>query len=47
MKQKDQFFAAQTDEEQFRERAKIYIESTIPVIKNNATDLATFEVKNK
>ena len=47
MKQKDQFFAAQTDEEQFRERAKIYSESTIPVIKNNATDLATFEVNNK
>ena len=46
MKQKD-MFAAQTDEEQFRERAKIYSESTIPVIKNNATDLATFEVKNK
>jgi len=47
IKQKDQFFAAQTPEEQFRERAKIYSESTIPVIKNNATDLATFEVKNR
>ena len=47
MKQKDSFFAAQTPEEQFRERAKIYSESTIPVIKNNATDLATFEVKNR
>ena len=47
MKQKDQFFAAQTPEEQFRERAKIYSESTIPVIKNNATDLANFEVKNR
>jgi len=47
MKQKDQFFAAQTPEEQFRERAKIYSESTIPVIKNNATDLATFEIKNR
>jgi hypothetical protein len=47
MKQKDQFFAAQTPEEQFRERAKIYSESNIPVIKNNATDLATFEVKNR
>ena len=46
MKQKD-MFAAQTPEEQFRERAKIYSESTIPVIKNNATDLATFEVKNR
>ena len=47
MKQKDSFFAAQTPEEQFRERAKIYSESSIPVIKNNATDLATFEVKNR
>ena len=46
MKQKD-MFAAQTDEEQFRERAKIYSESTIPVIKNNATDLANFEVKHR
>jgi hypothetical protein len=47
MKQRDQFFAAQTKEEQFRERAKIYSESTIPVIKNNATDLANFEVENR
>jgi len=47
LKQKDSFFAAQTPEEQFRERAKIYSESPIPVIKNNATDLATFEVKNR
>ena len=47
MKQKDSFFAAQTPEEQFRERAKIYSESSIPVIKNNATDLANFEVKNR
>jgi hypothetical protein len=47
MKQKEQFFAAQTDEEQFRERVKIYSESNIPIIKNNATDLANFEVKNK
>ena len=47
MKQKDQFFAAQTPEEQFRERVKIYSESNIPVIKNNATDLANFEVKNR
>mgnify|MGYP003116161279 CR=1 FL=1 len=45
MKQKD-MFAAQTPEEQFRERLKVYGESTIPVIKNNATDLANFEVKN-
>jgi len=47
MKQKDQFFAAQTPEEQFRERLKVYGESSIPVIKNNATDLANFEVKNR
>ena len=45
MKQKD-MFAAQTPEEQFRERLKVYGESPIPVIKNNATDLANFEVKN-
>jgi len=47
MKKKDSFFAAQTPEEQFRERAKIYSESAIPVIKNNATDLANFEVKHR
>ena len=47
MKQKDSFFAAQTPEEQFRERLKVYGESSIPVIKNNATDLANFEVKNR
>ena len=47
MKQKDSFFAAQTPEEQFRERLKVYGESNIPVIKNNATDLANFEVKNR
>ena len=46
MKQKD-MFAAQTPEEQFRERVKIYSESSIPVIKNNATDIANFEVKNR
>ena len=45
MKQ-NEFFAAQTKEEQFRERQKIYSDSTIPVIKNNATDLANFEVDN-
>ena len=47
MKQKDSFFAAQTPEEQFRERLKVYGESSIPVIKNNATDIANFEVKNR
>ena len=47
IKKKDQFFAAQTPEEQFRERLKVYGESTIPVIKNNATDIANFEVKHR
>jgi hypothetical protein len=47
MKNKEQFFAAQTPEEQFRERLKVYGESTIPVIKNNATDIANFEVKHR
>ena len=47
MKQKDQFFAAQTDEEQFRELSSIYKDSTKPIIKDNATDLARFEVKNQ
>jgi hypothetical protein len=44
---KDQFFAAQTEEEQFRELSDIYSKSTKPIIKDNATDLARFEVKNK
>ena len=47
LKQKDQFFAAQTPEEQFRERLKVYGESRIPIIRDNATDLANFEVKNR
>ncbi len=47
MKQKDSFFAAQTPEEQFRERLKVYGESSIPIIKNNATDIANFEVKHR
>ena len=46
-KVKDSFFAAQTPEEQFRERLKVYGESRIPIIRDNATDLANFEVKNK
>ena len=45
MKRKE-LFAAQTPQEQFRERLKVYGESVIPVIKNNATDLANFEVRN-
>ena len=48
MKQKDQFFAAQTEEEQFRELSNIYSDSSQkPIIRDNATDLARFEVKNK
>ena len=48
MKQKDQFFAAQTEEEQFRELSNIYSDSAQkPIIRDNATDLARFEVKNK
>jgi len=46
LKQKDQFFAAQTKEEQFRDRQKIYSESTKPIIRDNATDIANFEVNN-
>ena len=44
---KNDFFAAQTPEEQFRELSDIYSKSTKPIIKDNATDLARFEVKNK
>jgi len=48
MKQRDQFFAAQTEEEQFRELSNIYSDSSQkPIIRDNATDLARFEVKNK
>ena len=48
MKQKDQFFAAQTEEEQFRNLSDIYSDSSQkPIIRDNATDLARFEVKNK
>ena len=46
MKQRDQFFAAQTKEEQFRDRQKIYSKSTKPIIRDNATDIANFEVNN-
>ena len=44
---KDNFFAAQTKEEQFRELSDIYKDSSKPIIKDNATDLARFEVKNQ
>ena len=44
--QKD-MFAAQTPEEQFEVLTDLYKESSIPVIKNNAFNLAQFEVNIK
>ena len=40
-------YAAQTDEEQFKVRSKIYSESRVPPIANNASNLATFEIRHK
>ena len=40
-------FAAQTPEEQFEVLTDLYKESSIPVIKNNAFNLAQFEVNMK
>jgi hypothetical protein len=45
-RQKD-MFAAQTPEEQFEVLTDLYKESSIPVIKNNAFNLAQFEVNVK
>ena len=45
-KQKD-FFAAQTPEEQFKTLFAGYSESSVPVIKSGAFNLAKFEVKAK
>ncbi len=45
-RQKD-FFASQTPEKQFEVLTDLYSESSIPVIKNNAYNLAEFEVKMK
>lgn len=45
-KRKD-FYAAQTPEEQFKVRSQQYAESNNPVIKEGATNLATFEVKHR
>ena len=45
-KQKD-FFAAQTPEAQFEVRSKQYADSNIPPIRDNATNLATFEVQHR
>ena len=45
--QNKDFFAAQTPEEQFKELIGLYQESTIPAVKNNAADLASFRIKHK
>jgi len=44
--QKD-FFASQTPEKQFEVLTDLYKDSSIPIIKNNAFNLAEFEVKMK
>ena len=45
-KQKD-FFASQTSEKQFEVLTDLYKESSVPIIKNNAFNLAQFEVNIK
>jgi hypothetical protein len=45
-KSKD-FYAAQTPEEQFKVKSKIYAENKIPQIRNNATNIANFEVRHR
>ena len=40
-------YAAQTDEEQFKVRSKIYSENKIPQIRDNAANLASFEIRHK
>ena len=40
-------YAAQTPEEQFKVRSKIYSESRIPAISNNAANLASFEIRHR
>ena len=40
-------YAAQTPEEQFKVRSKIYSESRVPPISNNAANLASFEIRHK
>ena len=40
-------YAAQTDEEQFKVRSKIYSENKIPQIRDNASNLASFEIRHK
>jgi len=45
-KSKD-FYAAQTPEEQFKVKSKIYSESRVPVVRDNATNIANFEVRHR
>ena len=45
-KSKD-FYAAQTREEQFKVKSKIYSESRVPVVRDNATNIANFEVRHR
>jgi hypothetical protein len=45
-KSKD-FYAAQTPEEQFKVRSKIYSENKIPQIRDNASNLAMFEIRHR
>ena len=40
-------YAAQTPEEQFKVRSKIYSENKIPQIRDNAANLASFEIKHR
>jgi hypothetical protein len=45
--QKKTDYAAQTPEEQFKVRSKIYSENKIPQIRDNAANLASFEIKHR
>ena len=45
--QKKTDYSAQTPEEQFKVRSKIYSENKIPQIRDNAANLASFEIKHR
>jgi hypothetical protein len=45
--QKKTGYAAQTPEEQFKVKIAAYSDSRIPAIKNNATNIANFEVRHR
>jgi hypothetical protein len=45
--QKKTSYAAQTPEEQFAQKLKIYSQNRIPDIANNATNIANFEVRHR